>query len=81
MIAVLLGTEQDVRGFALAGVESRACGTAGEVAEAAAALHARSDVALILVSRNVARLAPDEVARLEGVSGPPALIVLPGEAA
>lgn len=81
MIAALLGTEQEVRGFALAGVEGRACGTAGEVAEAAAALHSRSDVALILVSRAVARLAPDQIAKLEGVTGPPALIVLPGEIA
>lgn len=81
MISVLLGTEQDVRGFSLAGVESRACGTPGEVAEAAAALHSRSDVALILVSRAVARLAPAEIAHLEGVGGPPAVIVLPGEGA
>ncbi len=81
MIAALLGTEHDVRGFALAGVEGRVCRTASETVDAAAALRARSDVALILVSRNVARLAPSEVAALEGVDGPPALLVLPGEGA
>ena len=81
MIAALLGTDQDVRGFALAGVEGHACGTPGEVAEAAAALHARPDIGLILVSREVARLAPSEIARLEAVDGPPAVVILPGEAA
>ena len=81
MIAVLLGTEQDVRGFALAGVEGHVCATAGQVAEAAAALHARPEVALVLVSREVASLAPSEIAQLEGVDKPPALVVLPGEAA
>ncbi len=81
MIAVLLGTEQDVRGFSLAGVEGRACGTAKELADAAAALRSRSEVALILVSREVARLAPAEIAHLEGAAGPPAVIVLPGDGA
>ena len=81
MIAALLGTEHDVRGFALAGVEGSVCRTATATASAAAALRARTDVALILVSRSVARLAPAEIAALEGVDGPPALVVLPGETA
>ena len=81
MIAVLLGTAHDVRGFALAGVEGRVCETAGQVAEAASALRGRAGVALVLVSREVARLAPAEIAQLEGVDGPPALVVLPGGAA
>ena len=78
MIAVLLGTEHDVRGFALAGVEGHLCATPGALAEAAAALRARPEVALILVSRSLARLAPAEIARQEALDGPPALIVLPG---
>ena len=81
MIAALLGTGHDVRGFALAGVEGHVCETAGQVAEAAAALRARKEVALVLVSRDVARLAPAEIAQLEGVDGPPALVLLPAEVA
>jgi vacuolar-type H+-ATPase subunit F/Vma7 len=81
VITVLLGTEQDVRGFALAGVEGHVCATPGEAAEAAAAVRGRSDVALVLVSREVARLAPAEVVRLEGVDAPPAVVVLAGGAA
>jgi len=78
MIGALLGTGQDVRGFALAGLEGQVCESSGELARAAAALRARPEVALILVSRTLARLAPAEIARFQAPEGPPALVVLPG---
>ena len=78
MIAVVLGTGQDVGGFALAGVEGHVCGTAAELAQEVSVLRGRPEVALVLVSREVGRLAPAEIVRLEGVDGPPAVIVLAG---
>ncbi len=75
MRALLLGTPDDVRGFALAGVTGLACLDAGDVERAAAAVKARDDVALVLVSQAVAKLSPQAIASLAGE--PPAVVVLP----
>jgi len=75
MKAFLLGTADDVRGFALAGVAGIPCATRDEVERAAAVVKARGDVALVLVSAEVEKLAPQIVASLAGE--PPAVVVLP----
>ncbi len=76
MKAFLLGTPDDVRGFALAGVSGRACAQASDVEEACAVLRSRSDLALVLVSDEVAELAPELIEQLEA-NPPPAVVVLP----
>ncbi len=75
MQAFLLGTADDVRGFALAGVAGRVCATAAEVEEACAHVKARTDLALVLVSGEVAKLAWPALEQVE--ASPPALVVLP----
>ncbi len=73
MKALVLGTPDDVRGFALAGVRGVACENAADVDRAIAALP--SELALLLVSEPVARLAPEKIAAL--ATQPPAVLVLP----
>lgn len=75
MKAFLLGTADDVRGFALAGIDGVTCATREEVERAAAELKLRTDVALVLVSREVEKLAPAVITALAGE--PPAVVVLP----
>ncbi|HET7788684.1 MAG TPA: V-type ATP synthase subunit F [Myxococcales bacterium] len=79
MIALVLGSEEVVRTFALAGVEGYACETPLEAEKAAAAVREREDVALVLVSAKVQQLAAAALARLERPEGPPTVLVLPGE--
>lgn len=78
MIALVLGSEEEVRTFALAGVEGYACETPLAVEQAAAAVREREDVALVLVCARVQQLAPAALARLERPEGPPTVLVLPG---
>ena len=79
MKVLLVGTGEDARGFALAGVAVRACETA---ADAAAALSAARDpdaeVGLVLVTPGVAQRAPEAVRAFLRSTPPPALLVLPG---
>ena len=79
MIALVLGSGEVVRTFALAGVEGYPCETQLEVEKAAAAVGEREDVALVLVSAKVQGLAPTALAHLERPDGPPTVLVLPGE--
>jgi vacuolar-type H+-ATPase subunit F/Vma7 len=76
---LVLGDAEDVRGFALAGVEGRVA----EDAETARAVLERGDgegrpVGLLLLSERIARLLPREVDRLVRSERPPAVLVLPG---
>lgn len=71
MKLLLLGTPQDARGFALAGVEARVCGCAAELEKALQEAE-RAPAAMVAVSAAVAELAPSAVRAYPG-----ALIVLP----
>jgi vacuolar-type H+-ATPase subunit F/Vma7 len=75
---VLLGTDEDVLGFGLAGVAGEVCSTPREVRRALAAIDARSvQPALLLVSSAVEQIAPQEFAdRWMRVNGP-VVVVLP----
>jgi vacuolar-type H+-ATPase subunit F/Vma7 len=74
----LLGTEEDVLGFGLAGVAGAICATPRDVKRALAAIDARPvQPALLLVSSAVEQIAPREfVDRWLRVTGP-VVVVLP----
>jgi vacuolar-type H+-ATPase subunit F/Vma7 len=75
---VLLGTEEDVVGFGLAGIQGTVCASARDVKRALAAIDARPvQPALLLVSAQVEQIAPHEFAdRWMSVNGP-LVVVLP----
>lgn len=74
----VIGTAEDVIGFALAGSPGTLC-TSGPMVLAALESECRDpDVALVLVSGEAAELAPDAVQKWSAVPGAPILIVLPG---
>ena len=73
MRIAVVGSPDDVRGFALAGLPGRVAESGAEVE---AALEG-SDAGLLLVSADAARLAPESIARLEQGEGAPVALVLP----
>ena len=75
MKAFVLGTPDDIRGFALAGVRGVACESAGDVERAAVQVRSQKDLALLVVSEPVLKLAPEAIAQL--ATDPPAILVLP----
>ena len=75
MRLVVAGRAHDVRGFAVAGVETVSCETA---MHAQAALDSLApDVALFIVSRWFAHATGDRLTRLRERKGPPVVFVLP----
>jgi len=74
MNILVLGTPDDVRGFALAGVAGVAPANRREVEER---LAAAADLELLLVSSEVATLAPRAVAAAMTRAGGPLILVLP----
>jgi vacuolar-type H+-ATPase subunit F/Vma7 len=73
MKVLLLGTARDLRGFALAGLEGRACDGAAELEEALAEA-TRAEVGLVALSAEVAALSP---AAVKACAATRPLIVLP----
>jgi vacuolar-type H+-ATPase subunit F/Vma7 len=69
----VVGSAEDVRGFALAGLSGRVAESGAEVEAALAG----SDASLLLVSAVTARLAPEAIERLERGEGAPVALVLP----
>jgi vacuolar-type H+-ATPase subunit F/Vma7 len=69
----VVGSAEDVRGFALAGLSGRVAESGAEVEAALAG----SDASLLLVSAVTARLAPEAIERLERGEGTPVALVLP----
>jgi vacuolar-type H+-ATPase subunit F/Vma7 len=63
---VLLGTEEDVRGFRLAGVDGRVCTDRGSLEASIASLRPEPEIGLILFSASVAAAAPSEIDHLRG---------------
>jgi vacuolar-type H+-ATPase subunit F/Vma7 len=74
----VIGTAEDVIGFALAGSPGRVCTTEAMVLAALESECRDPDVALVLVSGEAAELAPDAVQKWSTAPGAPILIVLPG---
>jgi vacuolar-type H+-ATPase subunit F/Vma7 len=75
---VALGRAEDIRGFALAGVETAVCETPHEAETLMNALGAvESRVGLLMVSAWVTRAAPSAVERSRQKDGPPIVLVLP----
>jgi vacuolar-type H+-ATPase subunit F/Vma7 len=72
----VIGTAEDVIGFALAGSPGLVCATGVEVAAALDRECRDPEVALVLVSSDSAGLAPDAVQRWRA-AGAPLVIVLP----
>ncbi len=62
MKAFVLGTPDDVRGFALAGIKGVACESEGDVDRALAAL--APELTLLIVSEPVVGLCGDKLAKL-----------------
>lgn len=73
MKVLLLGTRRDLRGFALAGLEGRACKGAAELEEALAEA-SQGEVALVALSAELAALSP---AAVKACAAARPLIVLP----
>lgn len=71
----LLGSTGDALGFKLAGVKARTPRDRAELEAALAELEGARD--LVLVSAEVAALAPDVVAAFAAAEGAPILLVLP----
>ncbi len=78
MRARIVGTEGDVRGGRLAGVEGTVCRTRAEAEAAFDQVEAEAeDLALVLISAPVAALVPARLAALLDRAEGPVLLVLP----
>ena len=77
MRLVVAGRPREVRGFAVAGVDTIPCDTP---AEALATLDSLgTDVGLLIVPQWLAQAAGHRLARLQERKGPPVVLVLPPE--
>lgn len=75
---LIIGSAPAVWGFALAGVQGRIAGTAGEFHQALdEALHT-PDVGIVLVTEDVARYARERVENLMARSEMPLVVEIPG---
>ena len=81
MHLTVIGTLEDVTGFALAGASGVICQSEADVTAALQAASQDRTVALVAVSERAASLAPAAVGRWRAASGSPVLIVLPDRAA
>jgi vacuolar-type H+-ATPase subunit F/Vma7 len=75
MRLVVAGRPRDVRGFAIAGVETLACDTAMQARAALDGLG--SDVGLFIASQWFEQASGERLRRLRERKGPPAVLVLP----
>jgi vacuolar-type H+-ATPase subunit F/Vma7 len=75
MRLLVAGRARDVRGFAVAGVETVPCETAPQARAAIDDLG--DDVGLFVVSQWFEQATGDRLARLRGRKGPPVVLVLP----
>jgi vacuolar-type H+-ATPase subunit F/Vma7 len=73
----VVGSRQDVGGFALAGLPGVVVGTGPEVEAALGAAAREGQTDLLLVSADAIRLAPDALEALRRREGAPVLLVLP----
>jgi vacuolar-type H+-ATPase subunit F/Vma7 len=75
---VALGPPDDIRGFALAGVETARCETGHDADHLISAMcRAESDVGLVLVSRSIAEAAVPAIARARAGGAAPVFLILP----
>ena len=71
MRIAIVGTRDEVRGFALAGVEPVVCEDAASIAPTLEQIENDRDLAVILITDHTARVAPDAVRHLEARVTPP----------
>ena len=76
MKALVLGTADDVRGFALAGVRGRVCASAEDLRTAAASVE-DGEVGLVILSPGLRLLAPEVFDSLAARRQAPFAVVLP----
>jgi vacuolar-type H+-ATPase subunit F/Vma7 len=77
MRMVALGRLDDIRGFALAGVETVRCETLQEASALVLALGADTTIGLVVVPGWLARAASAAIARVRGRRRAPVVLVLP----
>ncbi len=78
MKVLVIGHPQAVLGFSLVGVPGRAATTAEEVSQALEEALAASDVGIILVTEDAARLVEAQMDRLKLRSTVPLVVEIPG---
>ena len=76
---IALGRVEDVRGFALAGVETASCQTPLDADALLPVLASDETVGLVVVPAWLDRLAPASIARVRGRRRAPVILVLPDE--
>jgi vacuolar-type H+-ATPase subunit F/Vma7 len=76
MTIAMLGLEDEVRGFALAGVQTTVCHGPAEAGFALDRIDRDGNVALLVVSRAIAEALPARIERLRNRMEPPIVIVL-----
>ena len=72
-----MGRTDEIRGFALAGVEVASCQTPKEADAVVAGLSSDATVGLVIVPAWLNRVAPALVARVRARRRPPVIFVLP----
>jgi vacuolar-type H+-ATPase subunit F/Vma7 len=75
---VLIGTESDARGFALAGVETHVCNTREEVVTTIDRVNAAIAEPLVILSKKAAELIADRCAKWRRDGSGPLFVALPG---
>jgi vacuolar-type H+-ATPase subunit F/Vma7 len=78
MRIAIVGDRNEVRGFALAGVEPIVCEDEASVAQTLERLEEDRHLAVIVITAQTARLAPRQVAHLQERVTPPVPCLLPG---
>jgi vacuolar-type H+-ATPase subunit F/Vma7 len=77
MRVAIVGDADEVRGFALAGVEPIVCEDGTTTAEMLERLEEDRDLGVIVITAHTARLAPRQVAHLQERVAPPVPCLLP----
>lgn len=79
MRLAVIGTIADVGGFGLVGADGIVCTTPADVEAALVSARADADTAIVLVSPECARLAPDLIENWGRARNAPILVVLPAD--
>lgn len=78
MKVLVIGNPEAVRGFSLVGVDGRIASTADEVNQALDSALAASDIGIILITQDVARLVEPRMDYLKLRSTVPLVVEIPG---
>jgi V/A-type H+/Na+-transporting ATPase subunit F len=78
MKILVIGNQEAVLGFSLAGVQGQVAATAQEVAQALDDALASTDIGIVLVTQDVAKLIPSRMDQLQLRSTIPLVVEIPG---